>query len=157
MNKPQILIIEDDNAIGNLISTTVETQHYQYRRAKNGASGVLEAASCRPDVILLDLGLQKRNSVSLLSLFQIIICQDHNRLLTVSLQLHSLITGLYKSVFISQISVSLRNLQIDIHIFRMIFQSLLIVKDRIVINSLFLIFLSLCQIALVFCRLLYCR
>ena len=50
MNKPQILIIEDDNAIGNLISTTLETQHYQYRRAKNGASGVLEAASCRPDV-----------------------------------------------------------------------------------------------------------
>ena len=46
MNKPQILIIEDDNAIGNLISTTLETQHYQYRRAKNGASGVLEAASC---------------------------------------------------------------------------------------------------------------
>jgi two-component system KDP operon response regulator KdpE len=45
MNKPQILIIEDDNAIGNLISTTLETQHYQYRRAKNGASGVLEAAS----------------------------------------------------------------------------------------------------------------
>ena len=33
MNKPQILIIEDDNAIGNLISTTLETQHYQYRRA----------------------------------------------------------------------------------------------------------------------------
>ena len=32
MNKPQILIIEDDNAIGNLISTTLETQHYQYRR-----------------------------------------------------------------------------------------------------------------------------
>ena len=43
MNKPQILIIEDDNAIGNLISTTLETQHYQYRRAKNGASGVLLA------------------------------------------------------------------------------------------------------------------
>ena len=42
MNRPQILIIEDDNAIGNLISTTLETQHYQYRRAKNGASGVLE-------------------------------------------------------------------------------------------------------------------
>ena len=48
MNRPQILIIEDDNAIGNMISTTLETQHYQYRRAKNGASGVLAAASCRP-------------------------------------------------------------------------------------------------------------
>ena len=66
MNKPQILIIEDDNAIGNLISTTLETQHYQYRRAKNGASGVLEAASCRPDVILLDLGLPDMDGVDII-------------------------------------------------------------------------------------------
>ena len=66
MNRPQILIIEDDNAIGNLISTTLETQHYQYRRAKNGASGVLEAASCRPDVILLDLGLPDRDGLELI-------------------------------------------------------------------------------------------
>ena len=66
MNKPQILIIEDDNAIGNLISTTLDTQHYQYRRAKNGASGVLEAASCRPDVILLDLGLPDMDGVDII-------------------------------------------------------------------------------------------
>ena len=66
MNRPQILIIEDDNAISNLISTTLETQHYQYRRAKNGASGVLEAASCRPDVILLDLGLPDRDGLELI-------------------------------------------------------------------------------------------
>lgn len=66
MNRPQILIIEDDNAIGNLISTTLETQHYQYRRAKNGASGVLEAASCRPDVILLDLGLPDMDGVDII-------------------------------------------------------------------------------------------
>ena len=65
MNKPQILIIEDDNAIGNLISTTLETQHYQYRRAKNGASGV-QAASCRPDVILLDLGLPDMDGVDII-------------------------------------------------------------------------------------------
>ena len=30
MNKPQILIIEDDNAIGNLISTTLETVSYTH-------------------------------------------------------------------------------------------------------------------------------
>ena len=54
MNKPQILIIEDDNAIGNLISTSLETQHYQYRRAKTSSPGVLRWL-CRLDVILLDL------------------------------------------------------------------------------------------------------
>ena len=30
MNKPQILVVEDDTAISNLIATTLETQHHQY-------------------------------------------------------------------------------------------------------------------------------
>ena len=29
MNKPQILVVEDDTAISNLIATTLETQPYQ--------------------------------------------------------------------------------------------------------------------------------
>ena len=33
MNKPQILFVEDDTAVGNLIATTLETQNYQFRRA----------------------------------------------------------------------------------------------------------------------------
>ena len=66
MNKPQILIIEDDNAIGNLISTTLETQHYQYRRAKNGAGAVMDALSYRPDVMLLDLGLPDMDGVDII-------------------------------------------------------------------------------------------
>ena len=41
MNRPQILIIEDDNAIGNLISTTLETQHYQYRRPFQSCDDIL--------------------------------------------------------------------------------------------------------------------
>ena len=43
MNKPQILIVEDDPAIGNLIATTLETQNYQYHRAKTGAGAVMDA------------------------------------------------------------------------------------------------------------------
>ncbi len=31
MNKPQILIVEDDNAVANLISATLETQDYAYK------------------------------------------------------------------------------------------------------------------------------
>ena len=56
MNKPQILVVEDDTAISNLIATTLETQHYQYHRAKTGAGAVMDALSYRPDVMLLDLG-----------------------------------------------------------------------------------------------------
>ena len=42
MNKPQILIVEDDTAVSNLIATTLELQNYQYRKARNGASAVME-------------------------------------------------------------------------------------------------------------------
>ena len=55
MNKPQILFVEDDAAVGNLIATTLETQNYQFHRAKNGSQAVMDALSCRPDVMLLDL------------------------------------------------------------------------------------------------------
>ena len=57
MNKPQILVVEDDAAIGNLIATTLETQNYQFHRANTGAGAVMDALSYRPDVMLLDLGL----------------------------------------------------------------------------------------------------
>mgnify|MGYP003041479697 CR=1 FL=1 len=32
MNKPLILVVEDDPAVARLISTTLETRNYQYHR-----------------------------------------------------------------------------------------------------------------------------
>ena len=66
MNKPQILVVEDDMAVSNLISTTLETQSYQYHTAKNGSEAILESASYRPDVILLDLGLPDMDGVDII-------------------------------------------------------------------------------------------
>lgn len=66
MNKPQILVVEDDIAVGNLIATTLETQNYQYHRAKTGAGAVLDALSYRPDVMLLDLGLPDMDGVDII-------------------------------------------------------------------------------------------
>lgn len=57
MNKPQILVIEDDKAVRNLITTTLETQNYGYHIAENGENGIIEAVTYRPDIIILDLGL----------------------------------------------------------------------------------------------------
>ena len=57
MNKPRILVIEDDSAVRNLISTMLETQQYQYKTAATGKDGVTAVLSYRPDVIILDLGL----------------------------------------------------------------------------------------------------
>ena len=55
MNKPSILIIEDDKAVKNLIATTLEMHDYHYMWADKGEQGILSAASQRPDIILLDL------------------------------------------------------------------------------------------------------
>ena len=66
MNKPHILMVEDDAAVGNLIDTTLETQNYQFHRAKTGASALVDALSYRPDVMLLDLGLPDMDGVDII-------------------------------------------------------------------------------------------
>ena len=66
MNKSKILVIEDDLAITNLMRTTLEMQDYQYRAARNGAVGLMEAASYNADVIVLDLGLPDMDGVEII-------------------------------------------------------------------------------------------
>ena len=63
---PRVLVVEDDKAIRNLIITTLETQGYQYSTAANGSQALLEAASSRPDVLLLDLGLPDMDGVEII-------------------------------------------------------------------------------------------
>ncbi|PWM45714.1 MAG: DNA-binding response regulator [Clostridiales bacterium] len=66
MNKPLILVVEDDSAIRNLISTTLETHDYKYHTAPNGEAAILEAVSNKPDVLLLDLGLPDIDGVEII-------------------------------------------------------------------------------------------
>lgn len=57
MNKPLILVVEDDAPVRNLITTTLKLQDYRFLTAGNGETALLEASSHNPDIILLDLGL----------------------------------------------------------------------------------------------------
>ncbi|MBP3484052.1 MAG: response regulator transcription factor [Oscillospiraceae bacterium] len=66
MNKPEILVVEDDNAVANLITATLETQDYRYKRANTGAVAVMEALSSKPDVMLLDLGLPDMDGIEVI-------------------------------------------------------------------------------------------
>lgn len=66
MNKSLILVVEDDVAIRNLISTTLETHDYKYRTAPTGEAAILEAVSHNPDVMLLDLGLPDVDGVEII-------------------------------------------------------------------------------------------
>lgn len=66
MNKPLVLVVEDDPAIRNLISTTLETHNYKHRTASNGETALLEAVSHNPQVVLMDLGLPDLDGVELI-------------------------------------------------------------------------------------------
>ncbi len=66
MNKPLVLVVEDDAAVRNLISTTLETHDYRYHTAPNGKDAILEAASHNPDVVLLDLGLPDIDGIEII-------------------------------------------------------------------------------------------
>ena len=66
MNKPLILVVEDDTAIRNLITTTLETQDYRFHTAPNGVQALLELVSQKPDIMLLDLGLPDMDGIEII-------------------------------------------------------------------------------------------
>lgn len=57
MNKPLVLVVEDDHPVRNLIVTTLKSHDYRYLTAENGKTAIMEASSHNPDIVLLDLGL----------------------------------------------------------------------------------------------------
>ena len=66
MNKPLLLVVEDDSAVRNLITTTLETHDYRFLVAPNGESAIIEASSHNPDIVLLDLGLPDIDGISII-------------------------------------------------------------------------------------------
>lgn len=65
-NNPLILIVEDDNHIKNLISTTLKVNKYNYLVATSGKEAIMLAVSHKPDIILLDLGLPDMDGVEII-------------------------------------------------------------------------------------------
>ena len=66
MNKPLILIVEDDPPIRNLISVTLEAHEYRHIIAGNAGNAILEVTSHNPDIMLLDLGLPDMDGVEVI-------------------------------------------------------------------------------------------
>ncbi|GAB2045950.1 response regulator [Agathobaculum sp. TL06] len=66
MNKPLILVVEDDMPIRNLITTTLKAHGYRSITSLNGETAILEASSHNPDIILLDLGLPDIDGVEVI-------------------------------------------------------------------------------------------
>lgn len=66
MNKVSILIVEDDKAVRNLMTTTMQANGYAFHTAETGESAVLQAVSVRPDVMILDLGLPDMDGLEII-------------------------------------------------------------------------------------------
>ena len=66
MNKPLILVVEDDPPVRNLITTTLKTTDYRYLVATDGEKAILLASSHNPDIVLLDLGLPDMDGVQVI-------------------------------------------------------------------------------------------
>ena len=66
MNKPLILVVEDDAPVRNLITTTLKLHDYRFLTAANGDTALIEASSHNPDIILLDLGLPDIDGINII-------------------------------------------------------------------------------------------
>ena len=66
MNKPLILVAEDDAPVRNLIITTLKTHEYRYLTASCGSEAISLAASHNPDVLFLDLGLPDLDGIEVI-------------------------------------------------------------------------------------------
>jgi two-component system KDP operon response regulator KdpE len=66
MNKPLILIVEDDRPVRNLITLALQQREYRTQTAANGAAALLAATSGSPDILILDLGLPDMDGVEII-------------------------------------------------------------------------------------------
>ena len=66
MNRPVVLVVEDDVPVRNLMVTTLKTHDYKYLTAGSGAEALLQAASHNPDVVFLDLGLPDTDGIDVI-------------------------------------------------------------------------------------------
>lgn len=65
--RPHILVVEDDPAVRNLVTTALDLHGYDVEKAETGELAIMEAASCNPDLIMLDLGLPDIDGVEVIT------------------------------------------------------------------------------------------
>jgi two-component system, OmpR family, KDP operon response regulator KdpE len=66
MNKPSILVIDDEPQIRKLLQIVLESNGFRVSNAATGMNGITLAASQQPDLILLDIGLPDKNGIDVL-------------------------------------------------------------------------------------------
>ena len=65
-----IIVIEDETQIRRFLRTTLSSEGYQVIEAETGKHGLSEAATCKPDLIILDLGLPDMDGVEVVKVIR---------------------------------------------------------------------------------------
>jgi two-component system, OmpR family, KDP operon response regulator KdpE len=63
---PKVLLIEDEKQIRRFVRLAVEEEGCQVVEAETRARGLIEAGLCKPDLLILDLGLPDGNGIDLI-------------------------------------------------------------------------------------------
>ena len=66
MEKPRILIIDDDHVARRFASRLLDDAGYQWHEAEDGETGLTMAATIKPDLILLDCVMPRMDGVAVL-------------------------------------------------------------------------------------------
>ncbi len=66
MSNTLILVVEDDFSVRNLMKTTLKANGYRFLISETGKTAVMETASHKPDIMLLDLGLPDMDGVEVI-------------------------------------------------------------------------------------------
>lgn len=124
MNRPFVLVVEDDKPIRKLITTTLDTQGYRYQSAATGESAMIEVSSRQPDLMILDLGLPDMDGVEIIrkvrewSALPIIVVsarsEDRDKIEALDAGADDYLTKPFSvEELLARLRVSLRRLQID--------------------------------------------
>lgn len=65
-NAATLIVIEDEAQIRRFLRTTLASEGYQVIEAETGKQGLIEAATRKPDLIILDLGLPDMDGVEVI-------------------------------------------------------------------------------------------
>ncbi len=65
-NVPRVLIVDDEVTILRFLKTALDTGEFSLHQAENGHTALAAATACRPDIILLDLGLPDMDGIEVI-------------------------------------------------------------------------------------------
>ena len=70
MNRPKVLVVDDEPHIRRLLRTTLERSNYEVIEAAGAREALDRLTNSQPDIVLLDLGLPDRDGLELVPLIR---------------------------------------------------------------------------------------